>query len=80
KKKKNVVSKNVHPESRDELKTYAQGQDLEVVEVPSADGDTDLDALRQTVCEDTASVIVQYTNFFGRIEPIKDLEPIAHQG
>jgi glycine dehydrogenase subunit 1 len=25
-------------------------------------------------------VIVQYPNFFGRIEPLKDIEPIAHKG
>lgn len=80
KKKKIVVSKTVHPESREVLKTYAKGQYIEVVEVPAADGVTDLDALRQTVCEDTAAVIVQYPNFFGRVEPLQDIEPIAHQG
>lgn len=70
----------MHPESREVLKTYAKGQYIDVVEVPAADGVTDLDALRQTVCENTAAVIVQYPNFFGRIEPLKDIEPIAHQG
>nr|WGD68818.1 hypothetical protein P5630_15380 [Bacillus subtilis] len=80
KKKKIVVSKTVHPESREVLKTYAKGQYIDVVEVPVADGVTDLDALRQTVCENTAAVIVQYPNFFYRIEPLKDIEPIAHQG
>ena len=25
-------------------------------------------------------VIVQYPNFFGQIEPLKDIEPLAHKG
>lgn len=80
KKKKIVVSETVHPESREVLKTYAKGQYIDVVEVPSKNGTADLVALDEAVCEDTAAVIVQYPNFFGRIEPLKDIEPIAHKG
>ncbi|MCY8560303.1 aminomethyl-transferring glycine dehydrogenase subunit GcvPA [Bacillus haynesii] len=80
KKKKIVVSETVHPESREVLKTYAKGQYIDVVEVPSKNGTADLAALDEAVCEDTAAVIVQYPNFFGRIEPLKDIEPIAHKG
>nr|MDH3153880.1 aminomethyl-transferring glycine dehydrogenase subunit GcvPA [Bacillus licheniformis] len=80
KKKKIVVSETVHPESREVLKTYAKGQYIDVVEVPSKNGTADLEALDEAVCEDTATVIVQYPNFFGRIEPLKDIKPIAHKG
>ncbi|MEC1107175.1 aminomethyl-transferring glycine dehydrogenase subunit GcvPA [Bacillus velezensis] len=80
KKKKIVISAAVHPESRDVLKTYAKGQYIEVVEVPAKNGVTDLEALQQAVCDETAAVIVQYPNFFGQIEPLKDIEPLAHKG
>ncbi|MFB4184490.1 aminomethyl-transferring glycine dehydrogenase subunit GcvPA [Bacillus velezensis] len=80
KKKKIVISAAVHPESRDVLKTYAKGQYIEVVEVPAKNGVTDLEALEQAVCDETAAVIVQYPNFFGQIEPLKDIEPLAHKG
>ncbi len=70
----------VHPESRDVLKTYAKGQYIEVVEVPAKNGVTDLEALEHAVCDETAAVIVQYPNFFGQIEPLKDIEPLAHKG
>ncbi|MCY8818354.1 aminomethyl-transferring glycine dehydrogenase subunit GcvPA [Bacillus atrophaeus] len=80
KKKKIVVSASVHPESREVLKTYAKGQYIEVVEVPAVNGVTDLDALNEAVCDETAAVVVQYPNFFGRIEPLKEIEPIAHKG
>ncbi|MGC2842585.1 aminomethyl-transferring glycine dehydrogenase subunit GcvPA [Bacillus velezensis] len=80
KKKKIVISAAVHPESRDVLKTYAKGQYIEVVEVPAKNGATDLEALEHAVCDETAAVIVQYPNFFGQIEPLKDIEPLAHKG
>jgi glycine dehydrogenase subunit 1 len=78
KRKTIVVSSAVHPESRDVLKTYAKGQYLNVIEVPVKDGVTDLEALKGLVNEDVAAVIVQYPNFFGRVEPLKELEEIIH--
>ncbi|WHY65691.1 aminomethyl-transferring glycine dehydrogenase subunit GcvPA [Neobacillus sp. SuZ13] len=78
KRKTIVVSSAVHPESRDVLKTYAKGQYLNVVEVPVKGGVTDVDSLKELINEDVAAVIVQYPNFFGRIEPLKELEEIIH--
>lgn len=76
--KKVLVSKTVHPESRDVLKTYAKGQAVEVVEIPQQNGQTDLDALKAEIDNDVAAVIVQYPNFFGQIEPLKEIEPLIH--
>lgn len=78
KRKKIVVSSAVHPESREVLKTYAKGQYLDVIEVPVNDGVTDIETLKGIVNEEVAAVIVQYPNFFGRIEPLKELEEIIH--
>ncbi|MBE2939367.1 aminomethyl-transferring glycine dehydrogenase subunit GcvPA [Anoxybacillus flavithermus] len=78
KKKKVLLSSAVHPEYRDVVKTYAKGPRLEVVEIPYKNGVTDVDALQKEMNEDVACVIVQYPNFFGQIEPLKDIEPIAH--
>ena len=80
KKKKVLLSKTVHPEYRDVVKTYAKGQRLCVVEIPFQNGVTDLEALKMEMDEEVACVIVQYPNFFGQIEPLKDIEPIAHSG
>src|SRR6478735_4224183 len=65
KKKKVLVSAAVHPESKDVLKTYAKGQYIEVVEIPAADGVTDMIALEKEMGSDVAAVIVQYPNFYG---------------
>jgi len=78
KKKKVLLSNAVHPEYRDVVKTYAKGPGLEVVEIPHKNGVTDVDVLQKEMNEDVACVIVQYPNFFGQIEPLKDIEPIAH--
>lgn len=76
--KKILVSGAVHPESRDVINSYAKGQYVEVVEVPYKDGITDLEALNELISDDIAGVVVQYPNFFGRIEPLKEIEEIVH--
>ncbi|WP_408006733.1 aminomethyl-transferring glycine dehydrogenase subunit GcvPA [Pseudalkalibacillus sp. A8] len=78
-KKKVIVSKSVHPEALSVLHTYAKGPNLEVVEVEATNGTTDLEALKAAVDGDTACVIVQYPNFYGQIEPLKEIEEIVHQ-
>ncbi|WP_078577023.1 aminomethyl-transferring glycine dehydrogenase subunit GcvPA [Salipaludibacillus agaradhaerens] len=79
KKKKILVSKTVHPEAREVLKTSAKGQNLTVVEIEEKEGITDLDQLEAEFNENTASVIVQYPNFFGQIEDLSSIEAIAHK-
>lgn len=79
KKKKILVSKTVHPESIQVLKTSAKGQNLEVIEIDHSNGQTDLDHLKNLYADDIASVIVQSPNFFGQLEDLKSIETIAHK-
>ena len=76
--KKVLISSAVHPEAKEVVKTYAKGQYIEVIEIPHKDGVTDADALKDMINDEIAAVIVQYPNFFGRIEPLKELEEIIH--
>lgn len=76
--KKIFVSSAVHPEYKEVLRTYAKGQHLEVVEVPYNNGLTDLEALKNGIDNEVAAVIVQYPNFFGGIEPLKEIEEMTH--
>lgn len=79
KRKTILVSNAVHPESREVLKTYAKGQYLEVIEIPTKDGITDIEALKGLINNDVAAVILQYPNFFGRIEPLNEFEEVIHE-
>lgn len=76
--KKILVAKTVHPESRDVLKTYAKGQNIEIVEIPYKNGVMDIESLVEELSEDVAGLIVQYPNFFGQIEPLKEIESLIH--
>jgi glycine dehydrogenase subunit 1 len=76
--KKVLISSAVHPEAKEVLRTYAKGQRIEVVEIPYENGLTDVEALKGLIDGDTAAVLVQYPNFFGGIEPLKELEEVIH--
>ncbi|GAB7386788.1 aminomethyl-transferring glycine dehydrogenase subunit 1 [Bacillaceae bacterium] len=73
-----VVSRTVHPETREVLQSYCRGQNIEVREVGYKEGVTDLSALEREVDAQTAAVIVQYPNFFGAVEDLAQIERIAH--
>jgi len=72
-----VVSRGVHPHSRETLETYSAGYGTEVFEVPLKSGVTDADALAQAVDDDTAAVVLQYPNFLGAVEDLAALAPVA---
>ncbi|GEL77350.1 aminomethyl-transferring glycine dehydrogenase subunit GcvPA [Tenuibacillus multivorans] len=79
-KKKVLVSKAVHPESMEVIKTYAKGPGLDIVEIDVKDGLTDLSQLEAELDEDTASVVLQYPNFLGQVEPLQEVnELLANQ-
>ncbi len=75
-----LVSKAVHPEARDVLKTNAKGQNLKVIEIELENGVTSLTDLQEKYDADTACVVVQYPNFFGNIENLAEIEKVAHSG
>ncbi|TVY07087.1 aminomethyl-transferring glycine dehydrogenase subunit GcvPA [Paenibacillus cremeus] len=78
KRKRLVVSRSVHPESRQVLRTTARGLQLQVAEVGCADGVTDWTELEAAVTQDTAAVIVQTPNFFGCVEDLAAVEALIH--
>jgi glycine dehydrogenase subunit 1 len=78
KRKRIVVSRAVHPEAREILRTSARGLGLEIVEIGCLNGITDMDALDAAIDEETAAVILQSPNFFGCIEDVRAAEPLIH--
>ena len=74
--RKFVVSRGVHPHSRETLATYAAGFPAEVVEVGIENGLTDAAALAEAIDDQTAAVFLQNPNFLGGVE---DLEALGEQ-
>ncbi|HWF72856.1 MAG TPA: aminomethyl-transferring glycine dehydrogenase subunit GcvPA [Solirubrobacteraceae bacterium] len=71
-----VVSRGVHPHSRETLQTLARGWGVEVVEAPLRDGRTVLDGLLD---DDVSAVIVQQPNFLGAVEDLTALASAARE-
>ena len=75
-----VISPAVHPQYRETLRTYVQGMPLELAgDDPKADLDAGPEALESLINDNTALVIVQYPDFFGRVYDFTRLIEIAHE-
>jgi glycine cleavage system P protein (glycine dehydrogenase) subunit 1 len=74
-----VVSRGVHPHSRETLATYLVGYSAEVVEVGLEGGLTDAAALAEAVDDETAAVFLQNPNFLGSVEDVETLGAAAKE-
>ncbi|HEY8809816.1 MAG TPA: aminomethyl-transferring glycine dehydrogenase subunit GcvPA [Solirubrobacterales bacterium] len=74
-----VVSRGVHPHSRETLATYSEGFGTEIEEVGLEGGITDAAALAEAVDNETAAVFLQSPNFLGAIEDVEMLGAAAKQ-
>ena len=73
--KRFVISRGVHPHSRECVRTLAHAWEMEVVEAPLSNGVTALDSLGG----DVSAVIVQQPNFLGAVEDLTSLADNAKQ-
>jgi glycine dehydrogenase subunit 1 len=74
-----VIARTVHPEYREVIRTYAQHQEIPIVEVGYAShGRVDMAALDAAITSETACVMIQSPNFFGTIEDVAAIAEMAH--
>jgi glycine dehydrogenase subunit 1 len=75
-----VVTSTVHPAYRGVLRTYLKGLDLELIELPTpADGFVaSASEVVPHLGDDLACVVMQYPNFYGGIESVRELAELAH--
>jgi len=76
-----LVARNLHPEYREVLGTYAkfQGMPVEEFAFDPESGQVNFEDLARKITKDTAAVIVQSPNFFGIVENIKQAAALAHE-
>ena len=72
-----LVSRGLHPHSRETLASTSVGWGTEIEEIALADGATDAAALEQALGEDVSAVFLQYPNFLGTVEDLEALVPAA---
>ena len=73
------VSNAAHPDTINTVYTYCYGTGDELRIVPTRDGKTDMDALREMLTADVASFYVQQPNFFGQLEDAEALGALTHE-
>jgi glycine dehydrogenase subunit 1 len=74
-----LVSRSVHPHSRETLATTSAGWGTTIEELPLADGVTDAAAAKEALADDVCALILQYPNFLGAVEDVKPLADAAHE-
>ncbi len=78
KKNKILACSSINPLYLRVIETYIEGTDIELKILPTPEGKIDLDLLKKTIDTSFASVVVQHPNLFGLLEPVKEIEQIAH--
>ncbi|MBO4872397.1 MAG: aminomethyl-transferring glycine dehydrogenase subunit GcvPA [Lachnospiraceae bacterium] len=73
-----LVSAAAHPDVIATIRTYCYGVNAEMKLVPAKDGATDLNALKEMLTQDVASVYFAQPNFFGLFEDAEGIIAAAH--
>ena len=73
-----LISAAAHPDTINTVRTYCYGANAELRIVPCKDGKTDLDALKEMLTPDVASLILQQPNFYGQLEDAKAIGEAVH--
>jgi glycine dehydrogenase subunit 1 len=72
-----LVPQTLHPDYKAVLSTYTSEMGVRLIEIPHANGLLDLNFVRQHLNERTAAILVQNPNFFGCLEPVREIGPLA---
>lgn len=75
-----LISAAAHPDVIQTVRTYCFGTGDALRVIPMKDGKTDLDALKEMLTADVASVYIQQPNFFGLFEDADEIGRITHEG
>ncbi len=73
-----LISAAAHPDTINTVRTYCYGTGDELRIVPARDGRTDLEALKEMLTAEVASVYVQQPNFYGQFEETEAIGEAVH--
>jgi glycine dehydrogenase subunit 1 len=64
-----ILSRNIHPEYTQIIKTYTASLNVQIEMIPAPEGAVDPEALAKMVDDQTAAVVVAHPNFLGCLNP-----------
>ena len=73
-----LISGAAHPDTINTVRTYCYGTGDELRIVPVKDGKTDLEALKEMLKPEVASVYIQQPNFYGQFEDAEVVGELTH--
>ena len=73
-----LISGAAHPDVINTVRTYCYGTGDKLVVLPVKDGKTDLDALKEQLNGEVASVYIQQPNFYGQFEEAENIAEAVH--
>ncbi len=79
KRRRCLISAASDPQYIEVCRTYAEGRGDELILIPTRDGRTDLEALRELLQVPTAGVFIPQVNFFGQIEDSEAQAAVIHE-
>jgi glycine dehydrogenase subunit 1 len=79
KRTKVLLPTTLHPNYESVTRAYASGHSASLVQVGSAGCTADLAALKSTIDDQTAAVVIQHPNFYGCLEPVEAIAGLARQ-
>lgn len=82
KRNKILIADTIHPYYRQVIDTYTHGLNIPIVNCGCMLGDegrVSLKGVEEAIDNDTAAILVQHPNFYGVLEPVRELSAIAHK-
>jgi len=74
-----LLSRAVHPEAREVVKTYSRFSGAGIRELGCRNGVTDLEEAEERINDQTGAIVIQNPNFFGVLEDLAKFAELAHQ-
>jgi glycine dehydrogenase subunit 1 len=72
-----LVPQTLHPDYKAVVTTYTSEIGVSLIEIPHVQGLLDLDFIKKHLNDKTAAIIIQNPNFFGCLEPVRAIGPLA---
>jgi glycine dehydrogenase subunit 1 len=74
-----LISKTVHPNYTEVVRTYVQGLDVQISDIAESEGITNLADLKSKLGEDISAVVIQQPNFLGNLEEVIEINNLIRQ-